>query len=137
MIIKGITIHNTNSELSAREIADDLIAQQKINLCHYLVDEQEVINIYPVEYEASHTGRGFDFGNKYTIAIEICRSQCKDDLYFKSQDRAIKLIKYLMKKYSLTKDDIYFHNDFNTVRCPHRILEIYQTKERFINECII
>lgn len=137
MIVKGITIHNSGNSFTAREIADDLISQKKMNLCHYLVDESEVINIYPVEYEASHTGKGFDFGNKYTIAIEICRSQSSDELYFQAQDRAIMLIKKLMKKYKLTNNDIYFHNDFNTVRCPHRILEIYQTKERFINECIV
>lgn len=138
MIVKGITIHNTNNELSARENYEMLLKKQKLNLCHYLVDEIEVINNYSEENEASHTGKGYDFGNRYTLAIEICRSQDNEELYLKAQDNAIKLIKELMKKYNLTKDDLYFHIDFNPQsRCPHRILEIYKTKEEFINECIL
>lgn len=137
MQVKGITIHNTNNLLSAKENYDEFLKIGKPNLYHYLVDETETINTYPTDLEASHTGRGYDFGNRFTIAIGICRSVCDEELYMKAQERAIKLIKKLMKKYGLKSDDIYFHSDFNTVKCPHRILEIYETKERFINECII
>lgn len=137
MQVKGITIHNTNNLLSAKENYDEFLRIGKPNLYHYLVDEVETINTYPTDLEASHTGRGYDFGNRFTIAIGICRSACDKGLYMKAQDRAIKLIKELMKKYNLNSDDIYFHSDFNTVKCPHRILDIYETKERFVNECIL
>lgn len=137
MEVKGITIHNTGSSLSARETYNIMLQNKNLNYCHFLIDENEVINTYPLDKNASHTGRGYDFGNRFTIAIEICRSRCDLDTYLKAQDRAIKKIKELMKEYNLTKDDIYFHNDFNTVRCPHRILDLYDTKGDFINEFII
>lgn len=138
MIVKGITIHNTNRFESAKEIYDELIKAKRFNICHYLVDEKEIINTLSEEVEASHTGKGYDFGNRYTIAIEICRSACEEELYLKAQDKAVKLIKKLMKKYKLKKEDLYFHNDFDNHKlCPHRIFEIYKTKEEFINEFIV
>lgn len=137
MKVKGITIHNTGNGRTANEIFEELKAAKKTNLCHYLVDEKEVINNFPTDTEAWHTGRGYDFGNRFTIAIEICRSTSDEKLYMLAQDRAVNLIKSLMNKYHLTENDIYFHNDFNTTKCPHRILEIYETKRRFIDECII
>lgn len=136
MIVKGITIHNTGNSDSAQEIYQRLLDSKKTNLCHYIVDEKEVVNCYPVEMEASHTGKGYDFGNRYTIAIEIARSMCDEQLYIEAQNKAIELIKNLMSEYDITNNDLYFHMDFNPqTKCPHRILEIYKTKERFINEC--
>ena len=138
MIVKGITIHNTGNKLSANELYSILLKNKKINITHFIVDEKEIIEVYPVDKEASHTGKGYDYGNKNTIAIEIARSECDDNIYFEAQKNAISLIKRLMKKYNLTKNDIYFHNDFNQqTYCPHRILKIYKTKEEFINGCII
>lgn len=138
MKVRGITIHNTGNELSAQEMYDLLVAEKRMNLCHYIVDENEVINSYPVDLEASHTGKGYDFGNRYTIAVEIARSRSDDELYLKAQKRAVSHIKKLMKKYKLTVNDLYFHLDFNPqAYCPHRILDIYGSKEEFINGCFI
>lgn len=138
MIVKGITIHNTGSELSAKEIYKLLQDDMTLNICHYLVDEKEVINVLSEDKEAHHTGRGYDYGNRFTLAIEICRSTCEDELYARAEKNAVKLIKKLMKKYKLSKDDLYFHMDFNVnTRCPHKILEKYETKERFIDEFFI
>lgn len=138
MIAKGITIHNTGNDYSAKQLSNMLKDKMQFNLCHYLVDEKEVIQMIPEDQEAEHTGKGYDFGNRYTIAIEICRSTCDKELYFKAQKKAITLIKKLMKKYKLKNSDLYFHSDFNPQkRCPHRILDLYKTKERFINEYFI
>lgn len=134
MKVKGITIHNTGNELSAQENYDLLVEEKRMNLCHYLIDENEIINSFPEDMECSHTGKGYDFGNRYTLAIEICRSQCDDELYLKAEKKAIKFIKKLMKKYKLTTNDLYFHIDFNQqTYCPHKILDLYKTKEDFIN----
>lgn len=134
MIVKGITIHNTGNDLPASELYEILKKDNQLNYCHYLVDENEVINTLSEEYEAIHTGKGFDFGNRFTIAIEICRSQSDGDTYLTAEKNAVKLIKKLMKKYKLTTNDLYFHIDFNEQsKCPHRILKNYKTKENFIN----
>lgn len=138
MIVKGITIHNTNNEYSAKKNYELLLKNQKTNLCHYLIDDEEIINTLSEDVEAMHTGKGYDNGNKYTIAIEICKSRCDEEAYLKAEKKAIKFIKKLMKKYNLTKEDIYFHNDFNKqMYCPHRILDIYKKKEVFINGSFI
>ena len=138
MEIKGITIHNTHRDDSAEVIYQEMLKQKRYNLCHYLVDESNVIQTLPVDTEASHTGKGYDFGNRFTIAIEICRSTCVDELYLKAEKNAVKLIKKLMKKYKLTKEDIYFHNDFDVQStCPHKIMEIYKKKEVFLNEYFV
>ena len=133
-MILGITIHNTGNELSARDNYRRLEQLFRTNLCHYLVDEKEVIQTTQDTDIAYHTGKGYDLGNKYTLAVEICRSTCEDDIYLKAEKKAISLIKKLMKKYELKRSDIYFHCDFDEqARCPHRILEKYKNKEEFLN----
>lgn len=138
MIVKGITIHNSGNAFSAKEIYDELAKIGNLNICHYLIDENEIINTLPEDTEAYHTGKGYDYGNRYTIAVEICRSMSDEKTYLKAQDNAINFIKKLMNKYKLSNSDLYFHLDFNPqTKCPHRILEKYLTKERFINECFL
>lgn len=128
-MMKGITIHNTGNGLSARQLYN-LIPHY---LCHFLVDESEIIQTLPLDQCAEHTGKGYDFGNMHTIAIEICRSTT--DMYEDAQRTAIKLIKSLMKENGFTAKDIYFHNDFNpNTYCPHRILQMYGNKQNFIKE---
>lgn len=133
MEVKGITIHNSDNRLSARKIYQYLYYNDKLNVCHFLVDENEVLITTDLTENAWHTGKGEDFGNQYTIAIEICRSQSNYGLYLKAQRKAVRLIKKLMKEYQLTASDIYFHKDFdNKAYCPHRILDVYGSKKAFI-----
>lgn len=135
MEVKGITIHNTGNSLSAEDIYNYLKLNGKCSLCHFLVDETRVINCHPINKEAFHTGKGYDYGNMHTIAIEICRSQSNLNLYIRAETRAVKLIKGLMKQYHLNKNCLYFHRDFDpSCFCPHRILEIYGNKKNFIKE---
>lgn len=135
MIVRGITIHNTGNGKSARELFDDLYEHNGLRLCHFLVDEQDIIQTIPLSECAEHTGKGYDMGNLHTIAIEICRSTSDENLYMKAQEKAIDLIKALMWDYELTTNNLYFHNDFNKqTYCPHRILQIYGSKMNFIKE---
>lgn len=135
MEVKGITIHNTGSELSARELYEILKDGKVLYLCHFLVDENEVIQCTSEDKRASHTGKGYDFGNLYTISIEICRSKCDEELYLKAQKKAIEFVKSLMEKYNLTKENIYFHSDFDiNAYCPHRILNMYRNKKSFLEK---
>lgn len=133
--VYGITIHNTNNyEMSARDVFNYLNNESKDNAgYHFVIDEKETIQIMPFDYAVYHTGKGDDFGNHYTIAIAIC-SNLNDELYLLGQDKAIEKIKDIMKEFNITKDRIYFHNDFNSATyCPATILDKYKTKENFIN----
>lgn len=134
--IQGITLHNTNNtELSARQLFNWLNTENKTSQgCHFLVDHEEIIEVMPLEWSTYHTGKAMDFGNKYTIAIEIC-SNLNDELYFKGEERAMKLVRELMNKYKLSNDDIYYHRDFNlTTHCPNDILNIYKSKQELLNK---
>ena len=72
--------------------------------------------------------------NSNCVSIEIC-SNLDDELYLKGQENAIFLIKYYMDKFDIPKDEIYFHIDFNpTTYCPCNILDLYKTKENFLNK---
>lgn len=135
MVVQGITIHNTNNDYSARENAEFMMNSTSEAGCHFFIDETETIQMMPEDWSVWHTGMGYDFGNLSTIAIEICRSTCSEELYKQAQVRAIRKIKNLMKKYELTTDNVYFHRSFNqTTYCPHRILQIYGTRAKFIEE---
>lgn len=135
LTVKGITIHNTGTTDSAKELVQKMVNAKQLYLCHYVVDENEVIQTTSEDVIAYHTGKGYDFGNRFTLAIEICRSQSDFSLYKQAQDRAINLIKSLMNKYNLTTNDIYFHIDFNSnTYCPHKILDYYGNKKEFIRK---
>lgn len=133
--IKGIVVHNTNNQsMSAKEIEDWLENEnRKSNGCHFLVDHTEVRKVMPISWSVFNTGMGMGFGNLDCIVIEIC-SNPSNRLYLQGQAKAIELIRELMKKYNLTKNDIYFHRDFNpTINCPAQILKLYKTKSRFLS----
>lgn len=133
MKVLGITIHNTGNGLSAKENYELMKNSMTSHATHYFVDENEVIQVMPLSINVWHTGKGYDRGNMFTISIEICRSTCSESLYLISEKRAIKLIKRLLKSFKLNNDSIYFHNDFDKRNyCPHRILDLYKTKNNFI-----
>lgn len=135
--IKGITIHETGSEMSAQELFDYLDNVSKDSKgTHYLVDDKEIIQVMPDDWAVYHTGKGLDWGNRYTIAIEIC-SNINDEKYRQGEDRAISLIYNLQKKYHIPNDMIFFHNDFNsTTYCPKTILNNYKTSRNFVYQRI-
>ena len=135
MIVKGITIHNSGNKLSAKEQKKILKDNGMLNYCHFLVDENDVVKTISLTRPAIHTGKGYDLGNMHTIAIEICRSACSDEIYFKAEEKAVELIKELMQKFNLTRSNIYFHNDFDRqMYCPHRILDTYKSKKNFLDK---
>lgn len=135
--VKGITIHNTNNyEMSARDLFNYLNSSSESNGCHYLIDDQEIIEVMPHNYAVYHTGKGLDYGNQYTIAIEIC-SHLDNEKYLEGQAKAVELIEELMEEYDLTRNEIYFHKDFcSSVYCPATILQMYKTKENFLNQVL-
>lgn len=129
--IKGITIHNTGNTLSALD-HERIMAESRNHLAtHFFVDENEIVQVMPLDWMVWHTGHGYDMGNTRTIAIEICRSMNDIDTYMRAQNNAVRLIRKLMVDYGLDSDHIYFHSNFDNVYCPHRILEIYGSLENF------
>lgn len=134
--IKGITIHETgNEKMNAQELFDFLNNENKTSQCyHYICDDTKTIQLMPNDWGVYHTGKGMDYGNRYTIAISIC-SNLNNEKYKLAQDRAVQLIKELMQEYNLTSDDIFLHFDFNErTYCPKTILRQYGSAKRFAYE---
>lgn len=131
----AITIHNTSSELSAKELFEYLNSKCDTSQgCHYIVDHTDVIQVMPLNYKVWHTGKGNDWAFNYSIAIEIC-SNVDNDKYIKGQNKAIKLIKKLQKEYGISNDMLFFHQDFNNhTYCPADILNKYGSKQNFIKK---
>lgn len=131
--VRGITVHNTGNSLSARDNYESMQHSNDSGGCHFFADEREVVQAMPLEWSVYHTGMGKDWACKYTIAIEICRSQSDLQTYLTAEKKAVELIKQLMQEYKLTTSDIYFHNDFRSqTYCPHRIFVIDGNKETWI-----
>lgn len=136
--ILGITIHETNNyEMNAQQLHDYLDNECKTSQgVHYICDAEQTVQVMPDEWAVYHTGKGNDFGCRYTIAIEIC-SYYSDAEYLKAEDRAISLIYDLQKKYHIPMNMIFFHKDFNELtHCPNRIIDAYGTSKNFVYQRI-
>lgn len=136
--IKGITLHETgNYEMDAQELFNYLNTENLTSQgCHYIVDDTQTIQVMPLDWAVYHTGKGIDNGVKYTIAIEMC-STLDDAKYALTEQRAISLIQSLQTQYSITDDNIYFHQDWNkVVYCPRRALDTYGTSVGFVYDKI-
>lgn len=132
--ILGITIHETGNEyMNAQDLFDYLNNECKTSQGYsYVCDDTQTIQLMPDDYAVYHTGKGKDWGCRYTIAISIC-SNINDEKYQAAQDNCVVLIKQLMKKYGITKDSIFLHNDFNDrTYCPKTILNRYGSAKRFV-----
>lgn len=130
MTPKGITIHNTNNELDANENYNLMIGSTHSYSAHFFVDSKIVIQAMPLDIQAFHTGKAYDDGNRYTIAVEIC-SRGSEAEFYEAIENTVQLIILLREK--LGNLPIYFHNDFDRLKyCPHRILDIFGNKSNFI-----
>lgn len=137
--IRGITIHETdNYNMNAQQIFDYLDNESKDSeCCHYICDDEQTIQVMPNDWAVYHTKKGKDYGCKYTIAIQIC-SSINDEKFKMAKNRAIELIKELMQTYNISPDDIFFHNDFNSIcYCPNTLLRKYGSSKRFVLEEIL
>lgn len=132
--IKGIVIHNTNNQgKSAAELEEWMATSKTSAGAHFFVDYKEVRQAMPLDWNVFNVGNGLAFGNRDCIAIEIC-SHPSNKLYLQGEARALDLIRGLMKQFSLTKEDIYFHRDFQpNINCPAQIIKRYGTKANFLN----
>lgn len=134
--VEGVIIHNTgNYKMSANDLFCWLQNDCKTSQgTHFLVDRNNVIQVMPETWKVWTTGKGNDYAFNHLLSIEIC-SDLNEEKYMQGQQKAVELIKSLMKKYGFGVDKIKFHNDYNkNVYCPCNILEKYKNRENFIKE---
>lgn len=136
-----ITIHNTgNTDIGANAERHAYYktvngGQNKATSYHFVVDEEEVIQLIPCNEVSWHAGDGVDgTGNRKSISIEICENS-DGDLHGATEN-AVELVRYLMGKYDIPIENVVPHEHWSGKNCPARLLagEPYSWEE-FLNRC--
>ena len=131
-----ITIHSTgnaNSTAANERAWLDNPSNTRDASWHYVVDENEIIQAIPDNEIAWHCGD--NYGNKYSIGIEICESGDRA----KTLSNAIDFVVSKMKEYEFTIDNIVRHYDWTGKICPRILIDAAYVKDGlhwnwFLNE---
>ncbi len=132
MVPEGITVHNTANDASARNEASYMKSNNNEVSFHIAVDDVEVIQLIDFNRNAWHAGDGGNgFGNRKTIAIEICYSKSGGDRFIKAEKNAAIIVAKLLKEFGWGFDRVYTHQKHSGKYCPHRTLD--SGWDRFMN----
>ncbi len=130
MAPKGITIHNTANDASAKNEISYMITNNNQVSYHYAVDDVRAVQGMPLDRNAWHAGDGRSgYGNRNTIGIEICYSKSGGDRFLKAEQNAAELTARLMLQYGWGVDkvnakEINTHQSRSGKYCPHRTLDM-------------
>lgn len=132
MTPKGICVHNTANDASARNEITYMKSNNNEVSFHIVIDDIESIQAIPFNRNAWAAGDGGSGnGNRNYIHIEICYSKSGGSKFAKAEERAAEEIAALLKVYGWTISNVKKHQDFSGKYCPHRTLDIGW--QRFLN----
>lgn len=133
MTPKGITVHNTANDASARNEIAYMTNNNYETSFHYAVDDKEAVQGLPLDRNGWHASDGNGPGNRTTIAIEICYSKSGGERFDKAEENAAELIADLLKKYGWDISVVKRHYDYAPDKkyCPHRTMD--KGWNRFLN----
>lgn len=125
MIPEGITVHNTANDASAMSEIKYMISNNAETSFHYAVDDKEAVQGLPLNRNGWHASDGNGFGNRKTIAIEICYSKSGGTRFDKAEENAAELIASLLKQYGWGIEVVKRHYDYARDKkyCPHRTMD--------------
>ena len=113
-----ITIHetgNTNETANAQAHAN-LQKRGYPASWHYQIDQDEIIQSFPHNYQLWHAGDGKGKGNMESIAIEMCVNTGND--YIKTIKNTVALIKKIIAEENIPIENIVQHNYWSKKNCP-------------------
>lgn len=125
-----IVIHNTMNSAPAKNEIEYMQKRPEQVSFHYAVDENEAILGSPLDRNCWHAGDGGNGkGNRYGIAIEICRSTCEGDdteLFLKAEENGAELAAMILNEKGWDISKVKKHQDFSPYKkyCPHRTLDL-------------
>lgn len=133
MTPKGITVHNTANDASARNEIAYMTNNNYETSFHYAVDDKEAVQGLPLDRNGWHASDENGPGNRTTIAIEICYSKSGGERFDKAEENAAELIADLLKKYGWDISVVKRHYDYAPDKkyCPHRTMD--KGWDRFLN----
>ena len=117
-LIKFIIIHYTGMKKETDAIKRLCDMKAKVSSHYFIKNNGGLVNLVPDLYEAWHAGKSgwkkFRSLNKYSIGIEI-NNPGHEHGYKKFSSKQIhtliKLLRYLVKKYNIKKQNILGHSD--------------------------
>ena len=125
MIPEGITVHNTANDASAMSEISYMLGNDRQVSFHAAVDDYRIVQGIDENRNTWHSGDGFNgYGNRKTIAIEICYSKSGGERFEKAEELAAEYIASLLKKYGWGIERVGKHQDRNQKYCPHRTLDL-------------
>lgn len=133
----SITIHSTGNPLSSaqseRKWLDNPTNKRNASW-HYCVDQYCAIQAIEDNNEAWHCG--MDYGNMFSIGIEICENGNR----LKTLQNAVDLVTDKLIEYNLSITDIKTHYDWTGKNCPRILLNDNYIKDGldwdwFIAQC--
>lgn len=134
MIPEGVTVHNTANDASAMSEISYMLGNNLYTSFHYAVDDYRAVQGIEENRNGFHASDGANgFGNRKTIAIEICYSKSGGDRFIKAEQNAAELVAGILKKYGWGIDKVKRHYDYapNKKYCPHRTMDLGW--QRFLN----
>ncbi len=121
--IKFIIIHYTGMRKQSEAIKRLCNSKSKVSSHYFIKNNGEVVNLVPDLYIAWHAGESiwkkYKSLNKYSIGIEINNpghSNNYKKFYAKQIKSLIKLLRILIKKYKVKKQNILGHSDISPNR---------------------
>ena len=88
MTPKGITVHNTANDATARNEIAYMTNNDYETSFHYAVDDKEAVQGLPLNRNGWHASDGNGPGNRTTIAIEIFYSKSGGERFDKAEENA-------------------------------------------------
>lgn len=120
--IKYIVIHDTGNPKAGANANNHYIYFNGGNRnasAHYFVDSDEIIQTVEDDKASWHVGDGkglYKITNRNSIGIEICVNI--DGSYDMALQNTLELIEHLMKKHSISKENVIRHYDASRKICP-------------------
>ena len=122
-LIKFVIIHYTGMRKESEAIKKLCDIKSKVSAHYFIKKNGEVLNLVPDLYTAWHAGKSrwkkFRSLNKYSIGIEVSNSghDFKYTKFSKNQISELeKLLRFLIKKYKIQKQNILGHSDISPFR---------------------
>ena len=121
MIPEDITVHNTANDATVRNEASYMKSNNNEVSLYSAVDDIEAIQL--IDFRRARDG-GNGFGNKKTIAIEICYSKSGGDRFIKAEENVAVIVAKLLKEFGWGFDRIYAYQKFSGKYCHCRSLDL-------------
>ena len=139
--IKYIVIHYTANDGDTDEGNGNYFHNNVVGAsAHYFVDDDSVTQTVPDNYIAWHCGaktyKHASCRNTNSIGIEICDDVKNGVIYpsAKTITNVLELVEYLMKKYSIPKENVIRHYDVTGKACPAYWVDNSKWKTEFWNK---